>query len=237
MKKAGLIAGIVLALLAAAGVIAVLTVSGSLIGKDAAEQIACKDAGVEPPYCRTELEFENGHFQYDVEFYVNGIEYEYYILAKNGEMLFRNTKGAGLLIQDSTAEASIPETEAPVTEPESEAPTAEPETQAPETEPETQTPETEPETEAPATEPDAESEAGEEQPVDEAELAHAKVIAMSGAGLMDRQDEVEFTDEKWYTEGDKLIFEFKFYLDETEYEYKVSAFGEVLKASSWPKQN
>ena len=66
-------------------------------------------------------------------------------------------------------------------------------------------------------------------------IDHAKTIALSGAGPMDRQNDVVFTEENWETEGGKLIFDFEFYLDDTEYEYKVSEFGEVLESESHPK--
>lgn len=243
MQKTGgkTIIGIVLALLIGAAVIAVLAVAGSFIGKEAAERIAYKDAGVEPPYSRTELEFENGHFQYEVEFYVNGIEYEYQILAKDGSLLHRNTKGSGVLVpQEDVPQktATEPPTEAPAeeTETETQAPTEAP-TEAPAEAP------TEAPTEAPAeaeTQPEAQqtqTNNSDAPPPSQEVIDHAKIIALSNMGLMDKQNEVVFTDEQWVPEGEGYIFTFKMELEDTEYEAKVNSFGALLEQSSKPKAN
>ncbi len=288
-----LIVGIVIAVLVAAAVITVLAVTGSFIGKDAAEQIAFKDAGVTPSFCKDDLEFDDGHYQYEIEFYVDGIEYEYIILAKDGTLRYRNSKGAsgqhGEIIRHTQ-----PQETAPPVQDATESSAAAPETVQPSSEqpPTTQQPSTN--AAAGLSMEDAKAKALEDagltadavtfteskedmdngvqvyelvfrtadteydyeiavadgsirkretEKLDANELGtpsqetidHAKTIALSGAGLMDRQNDVVFTEENWETEGGKLIFDFEFYLDDMEYEYKVSEFGEVLESESHPK--
>ena len=75
--------------IAAASVIAV---KSTLITKAEAKTVALRDAGLseaEASALRTQLEFDDGHFQYEVDFYSNGTEYEYLIQAKNGEIIAR----------------------------------------------------------------------------------------------------------------------------------------------------
>ena len=73
------------------------TVMGNmLIGRDKAGEIALKDAGLnasEILSLRTDLEFDDGHFQYEVEFFNKGTEYEYIIHARNGNILARDIDG------------------------------------------------------------------------------------------------------------------------------------------------
>lgn len=60
-----------------------------LIGKEDAEKIALKDAGVlkDTKFKKVELDRDDGIFRYEVEFYHEGIEYEYEIDAKTGAIL------------------------------------------------------------------------------------------------------------------------------------------------------
>lgn len=70
----------------------------TLITKTGAKIVALKDAGLseaEASALRTRLEFEDGRFQYEVDFYSNGTEYEYLIQAKNGEIIARDIEGKG----------------------------------------------------------------------------------------------------------------------------------------------
>ncbi len=71
----------------------------SLVGKDDAEKAALSDAGLNASQVsalRSELDFEDGRFRYEVDFYSNGTEYEYLILAKDGDILSRDTDGQRL---------------------------------------------------------------------------------------------------------------------------------------------
>lgn len=60
------------------------------IGADKAKMFAFADAGVDPVAAenmRTEFDFEQGHFIYDVEFTANGTEYGYWIQASDGSVV------------------------------------------------------------------------------------------------------------------------------------------------------
>ena len=62
----------------------------SSIGKENAQNFAFVDAGIDPfeaEKIKTEFEFKNGQFIYDVEFVTNGTEYEYWIKASNGSII------------------------------------------------------------------------------------------------------------------------------------------------------
>ena len=68
----------------------------ALITKAEAKIVALKDAGLseaEASALRARLEFDDGRFQYEVDFYSNGTEYEYLIQAKNGEIIARDIEG------------------------------------------------------------------------------------------------------------------------------------------------
>lgn len=242
MKKTGgkTVVGIVLLLLIAAAGIAVFAVTGSFIGKDAAERIAYKDADTTPPYSRTELSFANGHFQYDIEFYMDGITYTYAIRAKDGALLSRSTRGTGLLQQKT--DATEAPTEAETTAPET---TAVETTVAETTVPETTVTETTEPTTVPETEPTTASEAqpetaatdvaqSDEKP-DPARVEHAKTTALSNMGLADRLNDAVFTDTTWVKEGDKFILTYTFTIDDTEYVCTISEHGEFVSSESHPK--
>lgn len=71
----------------------VITVKSTLITKTEAKTVALRDAGLneaEASALRTRLEFDDGRFQYEVDFYSNGTEYEYLIQAKNGDIIARD---------------------------------------------------------------------------------------------------------------------------------------------------
>ena len=65
------------------------------IGNIAAEDIALKDAGIDYSQARihrTEFDFDNGQYLYDVEFSSNGVEYDYRIKASDGTILWRDSE-------------------------------------------------------------------------------------------------------------------------------------------------
>lgn len=62
----------------------------NVIGVQAAEDAAIKDAGVKKEdvtNIRTHLEKDDGRYVYDVDFYVGNVEYDYEILAEDGKIL------------------------------------------------------------------------------------------------------------------------------------------------------
>ena len=92
-KKVVIIVICAVVVLAAASVI---TVKSTLIPKAEAKAVALRDAGLseaEASALRTRLEFDDGRFQYEVDFYNNGTEYEYLIQAKNGDIIARDIDG------------------------------------------------------------------------------------------------------------------------------------------------
>lgn len=65
-----------------------------LIGKKEAKNIALADAGISSDdisIIRVELGFDHGSFEYEVEFYLEGNEYEYTIDGKTGEIISKDT--------------------------------------------------------------------------------------------------------------------------------------------------
>ena len=65
------------------------------IGKEAAREAAFKAAGItaaEAWDVHVDLEREAGRIYYDVEFEHNGMEYDYYVEAKTGEILASNSE-------------------------------------------------------------------------------------------------------------------------------------------------
>lgn len=73
--------------------VSIITVKSTLITKTEAKTVALRDAGLseaDVSALRTRLEFDDGRFQYEVDFYCNGTEYEYLIQAKNGDIIARD---------------------------------------------------------------------------------------------------------------------------------------------------
>ena len=92
-KKAIIIVICIVVVIIAATVTAI---KSTLITKAEAKIAALKDAGLseaEASALRARLEFDDGRFQYEVDFYSNGTEYEYLIQAKNGEIIARDIEG------------------------------------------------------------------------------------------------------------------------------------------------
>ena len=94
-KKAIILALCIVVVIIAASITAF---KSTLITKAEAKIVALKDAGLseaEASALRARLEFDDGRFQYEVDFYSNGTEYEYLIQAKNGEIIARDIDGKG----------------------------------------------------------------------------------------------------------------------------------------------
>lgn len=63
---------------------------GTSIGAENARNFAFADAGIDPVSAnmlRTEFDFEQGQFVYEVEFVADGTEYEYWIKASDGTVV------------------------------------------------------------------------------------------------------------------------------------------------------
>ena len=86
----------VICAVAVLAVICVMAVRSTLITKAEAAAVALRDAGLSQEQAsalRTRLEFDDGRFQYEVDFYNNGITYEYFIQAKDGDIIARDIDG------------------------------------------------------------------------------------------------------------------------------------------------
>ena len=103
-KKAAVTVLCALAILTAVGTGTAFAVNAvaksNSIGADKAKKFAFADAGVDPVAAenvRTEFDFEQGHFIYDVEFTANGTEYGYWIQASDGSVVKKKIEliGAG----------------------------------------------------------------------------------------------------------------------------------------------
>ncbi len=94
-KKAIILVICMVVVMIAAGVMAF---NSALITKAEAKIVALRDAGLseaEASALRVRFEYDDGRFQYEVDFYNNGTEYEYLIQAKNGEIIARDIDGKG----------------------------------------------------------------------------------------------------------------------------------------------
>lgn len=93
-KKAIIVTVCMVVVIAAVSVIAV---KSTLITKAEAKAVALRDTGLseaEASALYARLEFDDGRFQYEVDFYSNGTEYEYLIQAKDGEIIARDIDGS-----------------------------------------------------------------------------------------------------------------------------------------------
>lgn len=64
--------------------------AGNYIGEEEAKAIAVKHAGVSPEnvnFYKVELDYDDGQKVYEIEFYVDGIEYDYEINALSGKII------------------------------------------------------------------------------------------------------------------------------------------------------
>lgn len=87
---------ILIIVLAAAAAISAVVIKSTLIGKDEAKNIALSDAALnesDVSGLRVKLDFDDGRFCYEIDFYSSGTEYEYIIQAKDGGIISRDIDG------------------------------------------------------------------------------------------------------------------------------------------------
>lgn len=101
-KKAILSSVCIVAVLAVLGGGSVLAANAaaksSAIGEASAQNYAFADAGVDPASAtilKTEFDFDDGHFVYDIEFVANGYEYDYQVKSSDGTILKRELDPTG----------------------------------------------------------------------------------------------------------------------------------------------
>lgn len=99
--------------LGAAVAVPTIILNNTLIGKNEVEKTALRDAGLDTSQVsalRSELDFVDGRFRYEVDFYSNGTEYEYQILAKDGDIISRHTDGQPLAKASAEKEITYKQT-------------------------------------------------------------------------------------------------------------------------------
>ena len=68
--------------------------SSSLIGEEKARELVLQDAGISASaatFTQSELEQDDGRWEYEIDFFANGTEYEYTVDAQNGTILKRDS--------------------------------------------------------------------------------------------------------------------------------------------------
>ncbi len=206
---------ILLILCIIAAIIAFFVLKNTLIGKDEARDIALEDANIsrsDTSRLRTSLEYDDGYFEYDVEFYVDGIEYEYVIDGEDGGIIKRDIDGKRQNTAPNVTTTAPEQSAAPaVTTAETSAEANTPQvTTAPQGVP------TGTETTTAATSGITEDD--------------AKDIAVKDAGV--DAAAVMFTKVKTDYEDGIQIYEVDFYTADTEYDYEIAvADGKIVKKS------
>ena len=184
----------------------VITVKSTLITKAEAKTVALRDAGLseaEASALRTQLEFDDGRFQYEVDFYSNGTEYEYLIQAKNGDIIARDIdsgRNSNNDVQDLPQDTG---------------------NQFASDENSSMQPQ-----ESVENQPDKEGDSTVQS--QEVSLDGAKAAALKDAGLS--ESDVTFKKAELDYDHGTQVYDIEFYTSDTEYEYEIDASsGTVLK--------
>ncbi len=243
----------------AAGSVAVTgsVARNNAIGNIAAEDIALKDAGIaysDARIRRTEFDFDNGQYVYEIEFSSGGVEYDYTIKASDGTILWRDSE----LMDGYVANADQGQSQTPpATNTQQPAQEQQPQTQqqpAQEQQPPTPaTPQQEQQQTPPATntqqqeqqpQADPQQPAQNQQPQAQQQppaapqantsntayisVDEAKNIALGQAGLS--ASNVNFVKTKLENDDGRAEYEIEFYSGTTEYDYTIDAVtGTVLE--------
>ncbi len=177
----------------------VITVKSTLITKAEATTVALRDAGLseaEASALRTRLEFDDGRFQYEVDFYNNGTEYEYLIQAKNGDIIARDIdsgRNGNNDVQDlpqDTGNQFASNGNSPMQPQESV-----------------------------GNQPDKEGDSTVQS--QEVSLDGAKAAALKDAGLP--ESDVTFKKAELDYDHETQVYDIEFYTSDTEYEYEIDA--------------
>lgn len=201
------IAGIV-GILGTGTVLAANTIAdSSSIGSENAQNFAFADAGIDSASAkvlRTEFDYEQKQFIYEVEFIADGIEYEYWIKADDGTVVKKETELTDSAKYSSTVntQPSAPETAEPKAEVKQEDVSAQENVQRQE--------------DAPKPADNTSEPAGSYIGVDS-----AKSTAAAHAGFS--VSDVTFSKAKLENDDGCTVYEIEFYKDGMEYEYTLNA--------------
>lgn len=184
----------------------VIAVKNTLITRAEAKAAALRDSGLseaEASALRARLEFDDGRFQYEVDFYNNGTEYEYLIQAKDGEIIARDIDGGGnsnndmMVLPQDTGNQFATDNNSSIQPPEDAG--------------------NQPDTNGNST----------AQP-QENSLDEAKAAALKDAGLS--ESDVTFKKTELDHDHGKQVYDIEFYTSDTEYDYEIDASnGTVFK--------
>ncbi|WP_124101363.1 PepSY domain-containing protein [Ruminococcus sp. Marseille-P6503] len=215
-KKVISIICIVIIVLIAAAVISIIAVRSAFIGGGEAEKIALADAALKEADVsglRARLDFDDGRFCYDVDFYSNGTEYEYSIQAKDGDIVSRDIEGNSVNVPYEQNYSSQPDSQAAVNTNESK---------------QTNTSSAADSQKPVQTESDSsEASSGQSAVISENE---AKSAALADAGLT--ENDVTFIKVKLDTDDFIKTYDIEFYTSDTEYDYEINAADGTVKEKS-----
>ena len=205
------------------------------IGSGNAQNFAFADAGVDPTSAtgiRTEFDFEQGQFIYEVEFLANGTEYEYWIKASDGSIVKKEQDLIDPTISSAqkTTTPSTPQQSTPAQTQQSAPAQTQQSTPA-------QTQQSTPAQAQQSTPAQAQQSASvktqQSAPAQAQQISidTAKATAVSHAGF--QTADVTFSKAKLDHEDGRTIYEIEFFNNHVEYEYEIDAItGSVLKSDS-----
>ena len=223
----------VLCIVVVIAAVSVMAVRSSLITREEAKDVALRDAGLneaEASALRARLDFDDGRFQYEVDFYNNGTEYEYQIQAKDGDIIARDIEGG---TNGNTHEPGLPQDaggQSAVDREGSAQPQAEGERSLAERDGSMQPQEAE--GERPAVEGDGSAQPQDAEraqsaaagnntvPSEGKSLEEAKAAALKDAGLA--ESEVTFKKTELDHDHGMQVYDIEFYTSDTEYDYKIN---------------
>ena len=192
------------------------------IGSGNAQNFAFADAGVDPTSAtgiRTEFDFEQGQFIYEVEFLANGTEYEYWIKASDGSIVKKEQD----LIDPTISSAQ--KTTTPSTPQDTQQSTPAQTQQSTPAQAQQSTPAQAQQSASVQTQQSAPAQA------QQISIDTAKATAVSHAGF--QTADVTFSKAKLDHEDGRTIYEIEFFNNHVEYEYEIDAItGSVLKSDS-----
>lgn len=206
----------VLCIVVVIAAVSVMAVRSSLITREEAKAVALRDAGLneaEASALRARLDFDDGRFQYEVDFYNNGTEYEYQIQAKDGDIIARDIEGG---TNGNTHEPGLPQDaggQSAVDREGSAQPQAEGERSVADRDGSAQPQDAERAQSAAA--------GNNTVPSEGKSLEEAKAAALKDAGLA--ESEVTFKKTELDHDHGMQVYDIEFYTSDTEYDYKINA--------------
>lgn len=208
LRSVGCITAVLVVLSAVILIAANIIAHKMLIGKAEAKDIALADAGLSASdisNSKIELDYENGSFEYEVEFYdhKNGKEYDYHIQGNDGAIISKEVESDERKQETQPQKPDAQETSSQ--EQTSQEPSSQEQTS------QSQQPQ----------EQVTEEYTSAAQQKDDISLQAAKAIALADAGLTEK--EVTFTKAKLDSDDAISVYEIEFYSTDAEYDYEIKA--------------